>query len=221
MLTRGYTFHTFEHGAHRSSTNYGICVKGAISNSASTDEPDFYGILNNIIQVQYPGVLGLKTILFKCNWYDTSRRGTRRARWGGIEINTGRAYSKNNEEPFILSTQADQVCFLPYPSTKRRRDNDQWHAVVKINPRGVVPTVEGVAQEIDAPMQEPNDEPVVQLQLDSDVVDRLGRDDIDGDSVTEADEMVYDAEGDDEFDERSNEDDNTPTDNFENNSDSN
>ena len=81
--------------------------------------------------------------------------------------------------------------------------------------------MEGVAQEIDAPMQEPNDEPVVQLQLDSDVVDRLGRDDIDGDSVTEADEMVYDAEGDDEFDEPSNEDDSTPTDNSENNSDSN
>ena len=81
--------------------------------------------------------------------------------------------------------------------------------------------MEGVAQEIDAPMQEPNDEPVLQLQLDSDVVDRLGRDDIDGDSVTEADEMVYDAEGDDEFDEPSNEDDSTPTDNSENNSDSN
>ena len=208
MFTRGYTFHTYEHGAHRSSYNYGVCVKGATSNSDSTDEPDFYGILNNIMQVQYPGVIGLKTILFKCNWYDTSTRGSRRARWGGIEINTARAYSKNKEEPFILSTQADQVCFLPYPSTKRRRDNDQWNAVIKINPRGVVPTVDEV-QEIDAPMQEANDEPVVPVEFDSHAVDRLARDDIDGDSVTEADQIVYDAEGDDEFEEPSNEYDST------------
>ena len=204
MFTRGYTFHTSEHGKHRNSYNYGVCVKSA-SYSGATDDPDFYGILNQILEVKYPGIVGLKTILFRCQWFDTSQRGTRSTRWGGIEINLAREYPKN--DPFILSSQADQVCFIQYPSTKRRRD--EWSAVVKIKPRGVV-DADNVA-EIDNPLQEDNDEPVIPVQLHAHV-DRLAYADIDGEFVNEADEyIVNDAEREDEFDTDSNEDDSTST----------
>ena len=39
-FTRGYTFHTYEYGRQRATSNYGICVKG---------ETDFYGILTEIL----------------------------------------------------------------------------------------------------------------------------------------------------------------------------
>ena len=212
MFTRGYTFHTYDHGKDRSTSNYGLCVKGSQSSTESTDEPDFYGILQRIIEVQYPGIYGLKTVIFKGNWYDTSERGTRRAVGGGIEINPDRTYSKNNEEPFILSTQADQVCFLPYPSTKRRRE--KWNAVVKIQPRGVVQTVDNDERNWNGPMQEENDESAgFPIQVENDVVHRLARDDdIEGsDSVNDTDLQINDPEADEEFETSSHEDDNTST----------
>ena len=39
---RGFTFHTYEYGRHRATSNYGICVKG---------ETDFDRILQEIIEV--------------------------------------------------------------------------------------------------------------------------------------------------------------------------
>ncbi|CAN7073337.1 unnamed protein product, partial [Brassica oleracea var. botrytis] len=41
--------------------SYGICVKG---------ETDFYGILTKIIEVEFPGILQLKCVPFKCEWFD-------------------------------------------------------------------------------------------------------------------------------------------------------
>ena len=206
MYTRGYTFHTYNHGSNRNSYNYGVCVKGA-SSTESPDDPDFYGILEEIMEVQYPGLIGLKTIIFKCKWFDTSERGMRKTVWGGIEINPTRHYPK--DDPFILSSQADQVGFLPYPRPKRRRD--EWWAVVKIKPRGVVLSQTEINVEgIDGPLQEENDQPVFPLQLDYHV-DRLAYD-IDGEFVNEDDDDVPDAEPEDKFARLSNEDDSTSTD---------
>ena len=80
---------------------------------------------------------------------------------------------------------------------------------MRIKPQGVVPTDN--VEEIDGPLQEENDEPVIPLQLDSHV-DRLAYHDIDGEFVNEADQIVNDVEGEDEFDTNSNEDDSTSTD---------
>ncbi|CAA7059438.1 unnamed protein product [Microthlaspi erraticum] len=59
--TRGYVFHTFSYGKERATANYGVCVRG---------EVDFYGVLQEIIEVEYPGILGLRCVLFKCDWFD-------------------------------------------------------------------------------------------------------------------------------------------------------
>ncbi|XP_010542099.1 PREDICTED: uncharacterized protein LOC104815415 [Tarenaya hassleriana] len=147
MFTRGYTFHTYAHDSDRKTSNYGICVKGANCCDVA-DEPDFYGILQDIMVLEYHGYIGLKMVIFNCDWFDpTIGRGMRRNGSGGFDINLSKKYSKY--DPFILSSQADQVCYISYPTSKRRRDH--WRAVIKIQPRGVVREEEGST---DIPFQE-------------------------------------------------------------------
>ncbi|CAN7077765.1 unnamed protein product [Brassica oleracea var. botrytis] len=104
-FTRGYTFHTYEYGRQQATSNNGICVKG---------ETYFYGILQEIIEVEFSGLLKLKCVLFKCEWFDpVVNRGVRFNKFGVVDVNGGR---RNNKfEPFILASQADQVGFLSYP----------------------------------------------------------------------------------------------------------
>ena len=124
-FTRGYTFHTYEYGNSRATMNYGVCVKG---------ETEFYGILQEIIEVEFPD-MQLKCVLFKCDWFDpTVTRGVRYSKFGVVDINSTRRYNKF--EPYILASQADQVCFIPYP--RIRQSGISWLAAIKVTPRGQV-----------------------------------------------------------------------------------
>lgn len=77
-FTRGYLFHTPFYGIMKKTMNYGVCIRGQNYSDAS-DEDDFYGMVTNIIELQYPGVLGSKLTLFYCEWFDpTSGKGTRK-----------------------------------------------------------------------------------------------------------------------------------------------
>ncbi|KAL0650577.1 hypothetical protein Bca4012_093268 [Brassica carinata] len=138
-FTRGFTFHTYEYGRHRATSNYGICVKG---------ETDFYGILQEIIEVEFPGLLKIKCVLFKCEWFDpVVNRGIRYNKFGVVDVNFGRRYNKF--ESFILASQAEQVSFLPYP--RLRTSGINWLAAIKITPRGrIVAGEEQPLQEEDA-----------------------------------------------------------------------
>lgn len=131
--TRGFTFHTAKHGTGKSTANYGISIKG--------DTSDFYGILTEIVEVAYPGLVNMKCIIFRCDWYDPIlNRGIRKNKYGVIDINSARRYNKY--DPFVLASQADQVCYIPYPHLKKK--THPWLAVIKINPRG---RVEGVSEQ--------------------------------------------------------------------------
>ncbi|XP_023639601.1 uncharacterized protein LOC111830945 [Capsella rubella] len=124
-FTRGYTFHTYRHGIRRATANYGISVKAGDS--------EFYGILQQILEVEYPGLLNLKCILFKCDWYDpTMGRGMRANNLGVVDVNTNKTYGRF--DPYILASQAEQVSFLSYPRLRQRRE--MWLSVIKVNPRG-------------------------------------------------------------------------------------
>ncbi|WZZ34639.1 hypothetical protein YC2023_018040 [Brassica napus] len=46
--TRGYTFHTHNHGQNRKTQHYGVCVPG-------TNETDYYGLIQEIMMVEYHG----------------------------------------------------------------------------------------------------------------------------------------------------------------------
>ena len=123
-FTRGYTFHTYPYGSRRATTNYGIHVEG---------ETEFYGILQQILEVEYPRLLNLKCVLFKCDWFDpVIGRGVRKNNLGVVDVNANKTYAKF--EPFILASQAGQVSFLSYPRVRSRRE--VWLSVIKVNPRG-------------------------------------------------------------------------------------
>ncbi|XP_048618529.1 uncharacterized protein LOC125589904 [Brassica napus] len=120
-FTRDYTFHTYEYCRQRATSNYGICVKG---------ETNFYRILTEINEVEFPRILKLKCVLFKCKWFHpVVSRGVRFNKFGVVDVNGGRRYNKF--EPFILASQANQVSFLPYPRMRESRIN--WLAVTKLH----------------------------------------------------------------------------------------
>lgn len=89
--------------------NSGVCVLG---NSWSENEVDYYGILEEVIELEYYGA-GNKVVLFRCHWYDISDRGIKvYPRFGLVEINSKRKLSTNDS--FILASQAQQVYYTHY-----------------------------------------------------------------------------------------------------------
>ncbi|WZZ57573.1 hypothetical protein YC2023_057680 [Brassica napus] len=142
-FTRGYTFHTYEYGSGRATMNYGVCVKG---------ETDFYGDdvyydnIKEILEIQFPGMVGLRCVVFYCDWYDTTPdRGVKIDAFGVTSVHSRRKLQYY--DPFILGSQADQVCYISYPRVTYR--DDPWVTVTQINPRG---RVDGTSDD-DEPLQ--------------------------------------------------------------------
>ncbi|CAE6126360.1 unnamed protein product [Arabidopsis arenosa] len=106
--SRGYCFHTHNHGEDKKTQNYGVYVRG-------TTDTDYYGLIEEIMMIQYHGAVGLKIMIFKCRWFDTT---------------IGRGIRKH-----------PSVCFIPYPRVRHTVANDWW-ACTKVMPRGVRETAE-------------------------------------------------------------------------------
>ncbi|XP_050207480.1 uncharacterized protein LOC126656899 [Mercurialis annua] len=125
----GFKFNTEEYGEDRVTMNSGVCVKGSLYGPA---ESDFYGMLTDIIELEYP-TLPIKRPFFKCNWFDPTKKVGMivHPRYNIVDVNHRKRYNKY--EPFILAEQSDQVHYLPYPSKKR--DKKDWWAVCKIKAR--------------------------------------------------------------------------------------
>ncbi|KAL0723682.1 hypothetical protein Bca4012_038281 [Brassica carinata] len=178
-FTRGYTFHTYEYGSQRATMNYGIYVKG---------ETDFYGILQEIIEVEFPGLLKLKCVLFKCDWFDpVVNRGVRFNKFGVVDVNSGRRYNKF--EPFILASQAEQVSFLPYP--RLRNSGINWLVAIKITPRGRI-----VAGE-EPPLQE--EDATIEVEVPDQQTDQILLIDPDNRQYEDLPQVETDEAGEDEF----------------------
>ncbi|KAL0307565.1 UNVERIFIED_CONTAM: hypothetical protein Scaly_2978600 [Sesamum calycinum] len=69
-FVNGFNFHTEDHNVGKSTMNCGVCVK--ISSYRDT-ENDFYGMLEEIIELDYPLNDDLHVVLFKCRWVDPTR----------------------------------------------------------------------------------------------------------------------------------------------------
>ena len=75
--------------------------------------------------IQYHGVVGLKAMVFKCRWFDaTIDSGIRKHPSGLTDVAPRTHYEKY--DPFILSGNCDQVCFIPYPRVRHTVANDWW-----------------------------------------------------------------------------------------------
>ncbi|XP_055960924.1 uncharacterized protein LOC126686940 [Mercurialis annua] len=145
----GFKFQTQAYGEEQLTTNSGVCVKGT---QYVDSENDFYGVLTDIIELEYPALPMKTTVLFKCEWFDPTRNsGTiSNKKYNMVDINNRRRYNKY--EPFILAEQADQVHYLPYPS--KRMDKLNWWAVCRTKarseldmPEGIIPAFQDVIEE--------------------------------------------------------------------------
>ncbi|XP_060200510.1 uncharacterized protein LOC132628763 [Lycium barbarum] len=124
-FVNGYKFHTLRRGSARLTMNRGVCI-------SDPNVGDYYGRIQEIIQVEYREVALKKTTLFKCEWFDTTMNvGVKEHnQYKLVDVNHRRRFNKY--EPFFLAMQATQVCYVSYRSTKK--DKDDWLAVLKVKP---------------------------------------------------------------------------------------
>ena len=107
-----------------------------ITNFSET-ESDYYGRLIEILQLEYLRLPIKRTILFKCNWFDSTVNvgmKVQKKKKFLVDVNQKRKLSK--DEPFILAMQAAQVYYVPYPSL--RKDKSDWLVVCKVKARIVI-----------------------------------------------------------------------------------
>lgn len=130
------------------TSNYGVCVRGTNGQL----EDDFYGILTDIIELEYPGMHAKKIVLFKCDWFDnTPNRGTKiDKQYGIVQVKESERY--RNFDPFIFAQQADQVYYTPYPD-----GHHGWLAVIKTKARSMIKDILPNQVESDIAYQEVNE----------------------------------------------------------------
>ncbi|KAH0769726.1 hypothetical protein KY290_013707 [Solanum tuberosum] len=128
-FVNGYKFHTVHRGSARSTMNSRVFI-------SDPNTGDYYGRIQEIIQVEYRKAPLKQVMLFKCEWFDPVLNiGVKvHNQYKLVDVNHRRRFKKY--EPFILAMQATQVCYMSYPSTKK--DKDDWLAVLKVNPRDVI-----------------------------------------------------------------------------------
>ena len=103
FLVNGYRFHIKANDTDRATMNSGVCIKGS---NYSITESDYYGILTEIVELEYPALPMKRTVLFKCDWFDpTPNSGTIvHEAYKLVDINYKRRFNKY--EPFVLVAQA-------------------------------------------------------------------------------------------------------------------
>ena len=101
----GFRFHTESHAEHRTTNNSGVWVKGETEGDQNYD---FYGILQDVVQLQYPGPDN-KVVIFKCRWFDIPNGVRVDKKHGLVEVKHTSVL--RTDEPFILACQASQVRF--------------------------------------------------------------------------------------------------------------
>ena len=127
----GYRFHTKNYEQshpNRRTRNSGVCTQG-------TDKKDYYGIIEEIYELTFPGCKPLKPIIFKCHWFDPNQtRETENI--GLVEIRQSSVYA--GDDVYIVAQQATQVYYLSYPCKKDERLHG-WDVVYKVSPHGRLP----------------------------------------------------------------------------------
>ncbi|XP_073137847.1 uncharacterized protein [Henckelia pumila] len=110
----GFKFYTVHDTTFKATDNLGVQVRGHSSDGVQTE---YYDFIEEIIELEYPGLPLKQTVIFKCCWYNPHPRlGTRvHRKYKIFEVNRTRHLPTN--EPFVFATQASQVVFLQYPTS--------------------------------------------------------------------------------------------------------
>nr|GEW21217.1 hypothetical protein [Tanacetum cinerariifolium] len=132
-FVNGYKFYTSEHGSGRSTYNSGVCLKGS---NYSDESNDYYCILAEIVQLEYPALPIKRVVLFRCDWFDPTPNVGMNVHKGYNLVDVKHKRRFNKYEPFILASQSSQVYYTSYPSL--RRDKVDWWALSKAKPRSFI-----------------------------------------------------------------------------------
>ncbi|CAH9102617.1 unnamed protein product [Cuscuta europaea] len=125
----GYKFNTIARSEERMTCNCGITVK---CTSYDGLRLDYYGLIHEIIQLEYQNY---KVIVFKCEWFEPSERGTRvHPLYDLVDVNM--QYRLCTSDCYILASQDDQVMYVSYPTAKTR--TNRWLSVIQCVPRAFV-----------------------------------------------------------------------------------
>ncbi|KAK9056386.1 hypothetical protein SSX86_027476 [Deinandra increscens subsp. villosa] len=139
-LVNGYKFHTQTAYHGRVTQNCGVCVRGA---SYNEQESDYYGLLDDILELEYHSNLGsCVVVLFKCTWFDPVKAVRVDPKTKMVDVKP--KVIGCVDDPFILASQAQQVYYTPYPS--KEKGLKDWWAVVKTTPRGVYELAEDTSE---------------------------------------------------------------------------
>ncbi|KAK6786438.1 hypothetical protein RDI58_014963 [Solanum bulbocastanum] len=121
----GFKFQTEEVSRNKKTNNSGVYIQGDIDGTGQIIE--YYGVIQEIIEVRYSGWPKKKIVLFRCEWFDPSHRGTKMDHQHNIiELKHTRKY--RSYDPFIIAQNAKQVYYASYPL---HRDKVDWWVVIK------------------------------------------------------------------------------------------
>lgn len=144
----GFFFRSRQVEKNLTTQNSGIVVEGA-------DGMEWYGVLKRTITLEFPNAK--EVMLFECDWYDVpaptrnKSKGYSKDQYGIVDIDT--TQFRYTDEPYILATQAEQVCYVP--SAKKTN----WCSVIRLKPRNLFAMPEG--EEIENNGDDPNVDSVV------------------------------------------------------------
>jgi hypothetical protein len=174
-FVNGFRFHTHEHSEGKETKNSGVGVKGGSNGGA---ESDYYGVLKEVIQLEFFGEPTKMVVLFYCDWFSPETpNGTRvYDQYDIVEVRQRGRYRKY--DPFIIAQQAIQVYYTPYPG--RRRDKQDWLVVMKTKPRSRVDSTNS----LETPYQEDHMSHVQEVD-DDNVVINLANNEIEPEEVDE------------------------------------
>ena len=128
----GYRFHTKARNEGKATYNCGVCVKGV--GEGDEVSGDYYGVLHEIVRVEFTGEPIKKCVLFNCEWFDPDvPRGLRYPKFTPYpEVNHTRRYRKY--DPFIFADVATQVVYVKYSEGISGKAN--WWVAIPNKPRG-------------------------------------------------------------------------------------
>jgi hypothetical protein len=129
----GYLFHTTSYEKSRPNprtTNTGVFTPGVVEEH---EEPeDYYGIVEEIYELEFHIENAPKTIIFKCKWFDPGV-SKMSPKFGIVEIRHDSFYL--GQDVYIVAQQARQVYYCPY-ACKTDPCLQGWYIVHKVSPHG-------------------------------------------------------------------------------------
>ncbi|WMV45238.1 hypothetical protein MTR67_038623 [Solanum verrucosum] len=191
----GFKFQTEEVSRNKKTNNSGVYIQGDVDGTGQTIE--YYGVIQEIIEVRYSCWPKKKIVLFRCEWFDPSHRGTKvDHKHNIIEVKHTRKY--RSYDPFIIAQNAKQVYYASYPL---HRDKVDWWVVIKCKPmeRIEIDNVLDVAYQ--------NDVAIVQQQVDVELETTLQHhqhilEEVYDDEILNVEEEISEKEENESFDDK-------------------